>query len=74
MKIKICSTLHIFDIQTNIQQNKRIFAQKLWKELAGQMTYPICNIYFQIKGQNFSNRGQNSMEIYHSLEMLTNKL
>jgi hypothetical protein len=66
---------HIFNIHTNIQQNKRLFTQKLWEELAGQITYPICfKFYFQIKGQNSSNRGQNGMKFYHSLEMLTNKL
>ena len=66
--------MHIFNIHTNIQQNKRLLTQKLWEELAGQMTYPICNIYYQIKGQNSSKRGQNGMKFYHSLEILTNKL
>jgi hypothetical protein len=66
--------MHIFNIYTNIQQNKRLLTQKLWEELAGQMTYPICNIYYQLKGQNFSKRGQNGMKFYHSLEILTNKL
>jgi hypothetical protein len=39
-------------------------------ELARQIVYPnrICNIYFQIKGQNSSKRGQNGMEFYHILE------
>jgi hypothetical protein len=60
-------------IHTEIQQSKRVFTQKLWEELARQMTYPICNIYFQIKKQNSSKRSQNSMKFYHSLEMLTNK-
>jgi hypothetical protein len=35
---------------------------------------PICNIYYQIKGQNSSKRGQNGMKFHHSLEILTNKL
>jgi hypothetical protein len=33
--------MHIFNIHTNIQQNKRLLTQKLWEDLAGQMTYPI---------------------------------
>jgi hypothetical protein len=66
--------MHIFNIHTNIQQNKKLLTQKLWEDLAGQMTYPICNIYYQIKGQNSSKRGQNGMKFYHSLEMLTNRL
>jgi hypothetical protein len=37
--------MHIFNIHTNIQQNKRLLTQELWEELAGQMTYPICNIF-----------------------------
>jgi hypothetical protein len=55
--------MHIFSIHTNIQQNKRFLTQKLWEELAVQMTYPICNIYYQIEGQNSSKRGQNGYEI-----------
>jgi hypothetical protein len=61
--------MHILNIHTNIQQNKRIFTLKLWEELAGQVTYPLCNIYYQIKGQS-----QNGMNYYHGLEILTNKL
>jgi hypothetical protein len=61
--------MHIFNIHTNIQQNKRLLTQKLWEELAGQM----CNIYYQLKGQNSSKRGQNGMKFYNSLEMLQNK-
>jgi hypothetical protein len=38
------------------------------------MTNLICNIYYQIKGQNSSKRSQNGMKFYHSLEILTNKL
>jgi hypothetical protein len=38
------------------------------------MTYSICNIYYQIKGQNSSKRGQNGIKFYHSIEILTNKL
>jgi hypothetical protein len=37
--------MHIFNIHTKIQQNKRLFTQKLWEELAGQMIYPIWNMY-----------------------------
>jgi hypothetical protein len=37
------------------------------------MMYPICNIYFQIKGQNSSKRSQNGMKFYHILEMLQSK-
>jgi hypothetical protein len=66
--------MHIFNIHTNIQQNKRLLTQKLWEELARQMTYPICNIYYQMKGQNSSKRDQNGRKFYHSLEILTNKL
>jgi hypothetical protein len=66
--------MHIFNIHTNIQQNKRLLAQKMWEDLAGQMTYPICNIYYQIKGQNSNKRDQNGMKFYHSLKILTNKL
>jgi hypothetical protein len=66
--------INIFNIHTNIKQNKRLLTQKLWEELAGQMTYPICKIHYQIKGQNSSKRGQNGMKFYHSLEILTNKL
>jgi hypothetical protein len=66
--------MHIFNIHTNIQQNKRLFTQKLWEELAGQMTHRICNIYYQIKGQNSSKRGQNGMKFDHSLEILINNL
>jgi hypothetical protein len=33
--------MHIFNIYTNIQQNKILLTQKLWEELAGQMMYPI---------------------------------
>jgi hypothetical protein len=65
--------MYIFNIHTNIQENKRPLTQKLLEELAGQMTYPIRNIYYQIKGQNSSKRGQNSMKFYYSLEILTNK-
>jgi hypothetical protein len=36
--------MHIFNIHAIILQNKRLFIQKLWEELVGQMTYPICNI------------------------------
>jgi hypothetical protein len=36
--------MHIFNIHTNIKQNKRFLTQKLWEELAGKMTYPICII------------------------------
>jgi hypothetical protein len=56
------SHMHIFNIHTNIQQNKRLLTEKLWEELARQMTYPVCNIYYQIKGQNSSKRGQNGMK------------
>jgi hypothetical protein len=63
---------HIFNTHTNIQKNKRLLTQKLWEDLAKQMTYPICNIYYQIKGQNSSKRGQIGMKFYHSLEILTN--
>jgi hypothetical protein len=38
------------------------------------MAYPTCNIYYQMKGQNSSKRDQNGMKLYHSLEILTNKL
>jgi hypothetical protein len=31
--------MHIFNIHANIQQNKRLFIQKWWEELAGQMMY-----------------------------------
>jgi hypothetical protein len=31
------------NIHSNIQQNKRVFAQKLWEESVAQMTYTICN-------------------------------
>jgi hypothetical protein len=48
--------MHIFNIHSNIQQNKRLLTKKLWEELAGQITYPIFNIYYQIKGQNSSKR------------------
>jgi hypothetical protein len=65
--------MHIFNIHTNIQQNKRFLTQKLWEDLAGQMTYPICNINHQLKGQNSSKRDQNGMKFYYSLEILTNK-
>jgi hypothetical protein len=41
--------MHIFNTYTNIQQNKRVFYQKLWEELAGQMTYPTY--------ASFSNKG-----------------
>jgi hypothetical protein len=61
--------MHIFNIHTNIQQNKRLLIQKLWEELNGQITYPIRNIYYQTKGQNSSKRGQNGMKFYHSLEI-----
>jgi hypothetical protein len=64
--------MHVFNIHTNIQQNKRLFTHKLWEELVGQMTYTICNIYFKIKEQNSSKRGLNGMEFCHILEMLTN--
>jgi hypothetical protein len=37
--------LHIFNIHANIQKNTRLFIQKLWEELAGQMVYPIWNTY-----------------------------
>jgi hypothetical protein len=33
--------MHIFNIYTNIQQNKRLLTQKPWEELAGQMMYPM---------------------------------
>jgi hypothetical protein len=34
--------MHIFNIHTNMQQNKRLFTQELWGgELTGQMMYPI---------------------------------
>jgi hypothetical protein len=66
--------MHIFNIHTNIQQNKRLLTQKLWEELARQMIYPICTIYYQIKGQNSNKRSQNGMKVYHSLEISTNKL
>jgi hypothetical protein len=36
--------MQIFNIHTNIQQNKRLLTHKPWEDLAGQMTYPICNI------------------------------
>jgi hypothetical protein len=62
----------IFNIHTHIQQNKRLLIQILWEELAGQMTYPICNHYYQIKEQNSIKRGQNGVKFYHSLEILTN--
>jgi hypothetical protein len=61
--------MHIFNVHTNIQQIRRPLTQNL-----GGMTYPICNIYYQIKGQNSTKRGQNSMKFYLSLEILTNKL
>jgi hypothetical protein len=66
--------MHIFNIDTNIQQYKMFFIQKLVDELAGQITHHIHNIYFQIKGQSSSKRGQNGMKFYHILEILTNKL
>jgi hypothetical protein len=66
--------MHIFNIHTNIQQNKRLHIQKLWGEVAGQVTYPVRNIQYQIKGQNSSKRGQNGMKFYHSLGIITNKL
>jgi hypothetical protein len=37
--------MQIFDIHSNIQQIKRLFTQKLPGELAGQMTYPVYNIF-----------------------------
>jgi hypothetical protein len=39
--------MHIYNIHTNIQQNKRHLTQKLWEEIAWQIAYPICNIYYQ---------------------------
>jgi hypothetical protein len=36
--------MHIFNIHTKIQKNKRLLTQKLWEKLAGQMTYHICNM------------------------------
>jgi hypothetical protein len=44
--------MHICIIHTNIQHNKRLFIQKLWEDLAGQMMYPIQNMY-----SHFSTRG-----------------
>jgi hypothetical protein len=35
---------------------------------------PYMYHYYQIKGQNSSKKGHNSMKFYHSLEILTNKL
>jgi hypothetical protein len=67
--------MHIFNIHTNIQQNKRLLTRKLWEELAGKMTYPICNMHSDLDlGQNSSKRGQNGMKFYHSLEIFKNKL
>jgi hypothetical protein len=37
--------MHISNIHTNIQQNKRLLTQELWEELAGQMMYPIYKIH-----------------------------
>jgi hypothetical protein len=82
MKIKILGTctysisIQTF-IHTNIQQNKRLLTQKLWEELAGQMTNPVHVMYVALlsnKRQNYTKKGQNGMKFYHSLEILTNKL
>jgi hypothetical protein len=37
--------MHIFNIHANIQQNKKLFIQKQWEDLAAQMMYPIWNMY-----------------------------
>jgi hypothetical protein len=42
----------------------------MWKELAGQMTYP--KYYYQLEEQNSSKKSQNSMKFYRSLEILPN--
>jgi hypothetical protein len=67
--------MQIFNIHTNIQQKKRLLIEKLWEELAGQMTYPIiCNIHFQKRGKTSSQSGRNGLKFYHSLEIFTNML
>jgi hypothetical protein len=36
--------MHVFNIYTKIQKNKRHLTQKLWEDLAGQMAYEPRNI------------------------------
>jgi hypothetical protein len=75
MKIKILGTCTFsISILTLSKIRRSLLKKKNSSELAGQITYPICNIYYQIKGQNSSKIGQNGMKFYHSLEILTNKL
>jgi hypothetical protein len=67
--------LPIINRHTNIQQNKKVFTQNMWKDLAGPMKY-INNInitLFSNKGSEIQlkSRGQNGMKSYHNLEMLT---
>jgi hypothetical protein len=65
---------HTFNIQTSIQQNKKVFTKtKPVGELSRTNDIPYVKHYYQIKGQNSSKRGQNGMEFYQSPEMLTNK-
>jgi hypothetical protein len=44
--------MHIFNIHTNIQQNKRLLTKKKTVGgVSGTNEYPVCNIYYQLKGQ-----------------------
>jgi hypothetical protein len=67
--------MHIFNIHTSIQQNKRVFSKKVWEEFVGQMTYPVCDIYFQKRGKTPA-REVKWHEILPQprVEMLTKKL